>query len=60
MSPPRSFVERLFSVVTVHQFFDELYALEIEQLRVLFLAPVEWHTDLPGSGKDDRIFNSQE
>jgi hypothetical protein len=40
-SPPRSLVERMFSVLPVQQLFDELHALEIQELCVLFLAPID-------------------
>ena len=48
----------MLSVRAVQQFFDKLHALEIQELRVLFLAPVERHAHLPRAREDVRIFDS--
>jgi hypothetical protein len=50
----------MFPVLPVQQFFDELHALEVKELRVLFLPPVKrgshsWTThkvDLPSSRRE--------
>src|SRR5713101_6166597 len=55
-TPPRLLVKRMLSVRAIQQFFDKLYALEIQELRVLFLAPVERHAHLPRAREDVRIF----
>src|SRR5262249_3453684 len=59
MPPLRPSVKRTFSVLPIEQFFDELHALEIQELRIFFLAPVERHADLPRAGEDDRVFNGR-
>jgi hypothetical protein len=40
-SPLRTLVKRMFSVLSVQQLFDELHALETQELCILFLAPVD-------------------
>src|SRR3984957_725402 len=55
--PPRLFAKRVLPVRAVQQFFHKLDALEIQKLRILFLAPIERHTDFPGSCEDVRILD---
>src|SRR2546428_2736923 len=49
--------ERLFAPLAVQQFFHELHALEIHELRVLLLPPVQRHGDLPGSRENVAILD---
>src|SRR4029077_14835486 len=56
-TPPRLLAQRMLSVLAIQQFVDKLLALEIQQLRVLFLAPVERHAHLPRGREDIRIFD---
>src|SRR5262245_7735143 len=41
----------LFAQVAVNQLFDELDALELQELDILFQTPVDWHIHLPGPRK---------
>src|SRR5713226_79968 len=49
---------RLLAKRSVHQLFNELHALEFQELRVLFQAAIERHTHLPRSRKYLQIFDS--
>src|SRR5436190_14152184 len=51
-------VQRLLAPLSIHQFFNELDALEIHELRVLLLPSVKRHGHLPGPRKDFRIFDN--
>src|ERR1700756_924818 len=50
-------LKRMLPVRAIQHFFHKLHTLEIQDLRVLFLAPVERHADLPGTRKDARVFD---
>src|SRR5688572_17667238 len=41
----------------VHQFFDELDALELEDLNILVLPPVERHSNRPRASEDFRVLD---
>src|SRR5689334_14354182 len=43
--------------LAVHQLFNELDAVEFDELRVLFTTSIEGHADLPGAREDIRILN---
>src|SRR6266851_5908832 len=49
--------QRLLAPLAVQQFFHELHTLEIHQLRVLFLTPIERHAHLPWARKDLGVFD---
>src|SRR5438270_536453 len=54
--PPPLFAERLLPIRAIQQFLDKFHALEIQDLGILFLTPVQRHADLPWAGEDVRIF----
>src|SRR5882762_34571 len=54
---PRLLAMRMLPVRAIQEFLDKLHALEIQDLGVLFLAPIERHADFPGARKDARIFD---
>src|SRR5437667_6908478 len=56
-SVPRLSRQRILPPLAVHQLFDELHALELDQLRVLFRASIERHADLPWPRKNARILD---
>src|ERR1700737_2474635 len=55
--PPRLFAKRMLPVWAIQHFLDKLHTLEIQDLGVLFLAPVQRHADFPGARKDARVFD---
>src|SRR6476659_519926 len=57
-SPVRSFGSGIADAkLPVQQLLHELDALVFEDRRVLFEAAIQRHADLPGSGKDFRVFD---
>src|SRR5271165_5305432 len=53
----RSVAQGLFAPLAVQQFFHKLRALEIHQLHVLLLPPVQRQADLPGTREDRFILD---
>src|ERR1700687_2234196 len=53
--PPRLPAKRMFPVRAIQELLDKFHALEIQDLGVFFLAPVQRHADFPGARKDARI-----
>src|ERR1700682_4845843 len=55
--PPRLLAKRLLPIWAIQQFLDKFHALEIQNLHVLFLAPVQRHADFPGAREYLRVFD---
>src|SRR5258708_180015 len=51
--------QRLLPKIAVHQFFNKLHALEIQEPGVLLLPAVERHTDLPRPREDLGILDGR-
>src|SRR5262249_21326073 len=49
----------MLTVRAVEQFLDKLNTLEIQKLRILFLAPVERHAHLPRTSEDLRVLDGR-
>src|ERR1700680_4178109 len=54
---PRLLTKRMLPVRAIQHFLDKLHTLEIQQLGVLLLPPVQRHADFPRARKDTRVFN---
>src|SRR5260370_19027495 len=54
-----SFVQWLLAPLAIHQLFNELHTLEIQDRCALLLAPIKRHADLPWAREDLGIFNGR-
>src|SRR5215510_1673963 len=57
--PPRLWLQRLLTPLAVHQLFNKFHTLEIHQLRVFLLTPVQRHAHFPWTCEDLRIFDGR-